>query len=642
MLYHAGVPGVSGGLLGVDVFFVLSGFLITWLLGRELLGRHTVGLVRFWGRRARRLLPALFFLLLGVALYARAFAGQTDLALLRGDALSSLLYFANWHFVFAHQGYFAQSAAPSPLLHLWSLGVEEQYYLVWPPVALFAFGRGGLKALAWVAGIGAMASAILMLSMEAAGFSVDRLYYGTDTRAQALLVGSFLGAIASHDDWRVLRCWWTGTSAGRRTGRSLGWVGAAGLLWAWHALDGQDGFLYRGGFFLVALATASVIATVTTWPHSGLAQVCSLRPLVYVGRISYGLYLYHWPIFLALDHAHTGLSGPSLLAARLVATFALAAISFAAVEEPIRRSTAFTRWRGLALAGAAGVGVAAVLVVATTVPPSPPVTTAVAAGARMPAALRKRLAAAHAFTTDPVRFLLAGDSQVLTLGEGLRVGSRRRYGVDVIDGGVLACDLDPGLPIRYSGEVVRASTNCRGWQNVWPRYARQVRASVVGVLVGRWELYDHYYKGRWTHVGERRWDTHLRSRLTDAVKVLEATDARVVLFTAPYSDPGVEAADGAAFPENSPSRVDEYNKIIRQVATSTEATVIDLNRLLDPHGTYARAIGGVIVRSSDGIHISVGGGEWLQPRILPAVAELGLTGSRKHRVGPPGQPTAAP
>ena len=202
-----------------------------------------------------------------------AFAGQTDLALLRGDALSSLLYFANWHFVFAHQGTSPESAAPSPLLHLWSLGVEEQYYLVWPPVALFAFGRGGLKALASVAGIGAMASAILMLSMEAAGFSVDRLYYGTDTRAQALLVGSFLGAIASHDDWRVLRGSSTGTSAGRRTGRSLGWVGAAGLLWAWHALDGQDGFLYRGGFFLVALATASVIATVTTWPHSGLAQV---------------------------------------------------------------------------------------------------------------------------------------------------------------------------------------------------------------------------------------------------------------------------------------------------------------------------------------------------------------------------------
>ena len=252
LLYHGGVTAVSGGLLGVDVFFVLSGFLITTLLCGEFGSRAAIGLGRFWARRARRLVPALVILLLGVAAYAHVYSGSLDLATLRGDALSTLAYVANWHFLASSQGYFAQAAAPSPLLHTWSLAVEEQYYLIWPVVALIVLRTGGRRALAWTAGIGALGSALLMASLYLAGASTSRLYYGTDTRAQALLVGSLLGALASEPDLRIVGRDWAATRSGRIGGAMSGSAGAGVLVWAWSALDGQDRLLYLGGFLLVA------------------------------------------------------------------------------------------------------------------------------------------------------------------------------------------------------------------------------------------------------------------------------------------------------------------------------------------------------------------------------------------------------
>ena len=224
LAFHAGLPWAKGGLLGVDIFFVLSGFLITSLLVREHEGRRTIGLRAFWGRRSRRLFPAMFILLLGIALFAHVYAGQLDLSRVRADALSTLLFVANWHFISSNQGYFAHAAAPSPLLHMWSLGVEEQYYVVWPLVALLVLRRFGRRGLAWVAGVGALASALAMGAMYASGVSLDRLYYGTDTRAQTLLVGSCLGAMASGTASRVVRLRGRRKEVGaRRGGGHSGW-----------------------------------------------------------------------------------------------------------------------------------------------------------------------------------------------------------------------------------------------------------------------------------------------------------------------------------------------------------------------------------------------------------------------------------
>jgi peptidoglycan/LPS O-acetylase OafA/YrhL len=632
LLYHGGVSWATGGLLGVDVFFVLSGFLITSLLCREYLRNGTIALKSFWVRRARRLLPALLVLLLGVAVYAYIAAGSIDLSTLRGDALSTLLYVANWRFTLSNQGYFAQAAAPSPLLHMWSLGVEEQYYLVWPLIALFVFHRWGSRGLAWTAGVGAVASSMLTVVLYHSGASIDRLYYGTDTRAQALLVGSFLGAISATRTWQVLPAQW---AKGRvaPVGRIGGLIGAAYLLWAWHVYDGQASFLYNGGFLVVAVATGAVITTVTTWPASVLARVCSFSVLIFIGRISYGLYLYHWPLFLVIDRAHTGLVGAPLLLVRLVVTFAAATVSFRFIEEPIRTRQFFRRPHGVMVAGGVAVITVMALLVATVVPAT--ATVSVDAGVAMPPAERQQLTAANAFTSNPVRFEIFGDSLAETLSTGLGQGSKKSFGVYEYKAGVAGCDLDPDLQLMVAGQPQQPVPVCLNWPQRLTAVIDQVRPDVVGILVGRMETLDHLYNGQWTHVGDPGWDAHLAGDLNEAIRVSSSTGAKVVLLTMPYVNPPQEAANGQSYPENQPSRVDGFNAIVRMVAKEHPGlvSVIDLNRIIDPGGHYAPTVDGVTVRFTDGVHVSATGGRWLQPRLLPAIARIGLSSTARRYAG---------
>ncbi|HEY5252975.1 MAG TPA: acyltransferase family protein, partial [Acidimicrobiales bacterium] len=580
---------------------------------------------RFWAQRARRLLPALLILLLGVAAYAFAFRDSIDVSAVRGDALATLFYVANWHFIFSDQGYFVQAAAPSPLLHTWSLAVEEQYYLVWPVVALFVVRRWGNRALAVVAGAGAATSAILMASLFAAGFSVDRLYYGTDTRAQALLIGSVLGAIGTHrgDVFSIVPGRWNTGRRFRLFVTALGLGGAAYLGWAWNGLAGQSPFLYQGGFLLVALAAGAVIVSCVTLPASILARVLSVPALVFVGRISYGLYLYHWPLFLVINNAHTGLSGAELLWARLAATFAAATVSWFVIETPIRRQ--HLPVRVVAPLSAVVTGLVVVAVVASTSVPAFP-----AAPPPRPGALslseRSQLQAAHAFTSRPIRLLLLGDSVALTLGLGLSVDTASHYGVREYDEAALGCDLDPNLRIHRSDAVAPATRGCVNWPVVWAGDVKRKSPDVVGILLGRWEVADHYFDGQWTHVGQPLWDDHLAAELGQAVRVVSAHGARVALFTMPYIDPPVESPSGVPFSENEPSRVRAYNAIVRKVAAhyAPVTALIDLNRALDPHGVYTATIDGVTVRSTDGVHVSIDGGELMRGFIDPEVAALGL------------------
>jgi peptidoglycan/LPS O-acetylase OafA/YrhL len=637
MFFHAGVSWARGGLLGVDVFFVLSGFLITTLLCREY-GRHaTIGLRAFWGRRARRLMPALLILLLGVALYAHVYALSINVASVRKDALSTLFYVANWRYIVSGQGYFAMAQAPSALLHTWTLGIEEQYYLLWPLIALVVLRRRGPRGLTLVAGVGAVASAVEMVTLYAAGVSVNRLYYGTDTRAQALLVGSFLAALAavgatSDGPWRILPARWTATARMERLISLAGLLGAAVLLWAGHALLGTDRILYDGGFFVVALSAGAVIAAVVSGPRTVLARVCSLPPLVFVGRISYGLYLYHWPLFLVINNAHTGLSGNALLAARFAATFAAATVSWFVVETPVRRLRRVPIGI-VAPASAFAVGlVAGIVVIATAVPAVPAVVRRPTAS-ELARAERAQLAAAGAFTSRPIRFLVLGDSIAETLGLGLSVDDVKNFGVDETDIAVIGCDLDPTLSVRLSGQVGPATPGCKNWTQTWAADVARTRPDVVGVLLGRWEVADHLYEGEWTHVGQPLWDDHIEKEMEQAVRILSASGAKVVLFTMPYVDPAQESAAGVPYPENQPARVRAFNADVRAVAArmAPVTTLIDLNRFLDPDGVFTATIDGVVVRWTDGIHISIPGGELLEPKILPTVAKLGLEVERTRR-----------
>ncbi len=233
---------------------------------------------------------------------------------------------------------------------------------------------------------------------------------------------------------------------------------------------------------------------------------------------------------------------------------------------------------------------------------------------------------AGAYGDKPIRLLIVGDSIALTLGEGLSVSSQPSYGVTVEDRATLGCDLDPQLEIRNEGVTTSNVQGCSEWRGLWPFLVARLRPQVVALGLGRWEVTDHLLDGQWVHIGEPVWDQHLTADLEQAIAVLHSFGARVVLLTMPYIDPSQHQADGQPYDEDTPARAQEYNALVRQVARHEPrvVSVVDLNHLLAPGGAYAAAVDGVVVRSSDGIHISPAGGELLQSEILPQIAQLGL------------------
>jgi peptidoglycan/LPS O-acetylase OafA/YrhL len=619
MANHNGLGWATGGFISVNVFFVLSGFLITALLVKEWAKSGTISLRRFWGRRARRLLPALFVLLVGIAFYAWLIAPADSRGALRTNSLSTLFYVANWHQIYSGQSYFTQAAIPSPLLHTWTLAIEEQFYLVWPLIvlAVLKFSRS-IKTLLGITVVAAVGSAVEMALLFHGGTDPSRLYYGTDTRAQDLLIGAAVALVlARRGPARTPRV---------KQGMSVLVVAAlAGFALEWTRLTESSGFPYRGGFLLADVLVGLVILGVVQAPFSLPARVMGWRPIAYTGRISYGLYLWHWPIILTLTGARTGLTGWSLFLVRTAITYVFAAASARFVENPIRRGS-IRSWKAWVMTPVAAGATAAVVLLAT-VSPAATASAATNSATGIPGTELAQLDTAHAFTTDPVRFMFLGDSIAVTLAIGLEVRSQPVWGVEsLFKNATLGCDLDPTLQIRVSGSQGTATPGCIDWPTKWAADVKRDRPEVVALLLGRWESADHLYQGTWTHVGQPLWDNHLQAELNQAVGILSAGGAKVVLMTTPYLDP-TEAPDGSTFPENEPSRTDAYNAIVYRVAAQHPGvvTVYDLNKVLSPDGHYTPTVDGVTVRWSDGIHISKDGGLWMRSKLLPEVAKLGLS-----------------
>ncbi|HET8629417.1 MAG TPA: acyltransferase family protein [Thermomicrobiales bacterium] len=382
LLYHAGVAWLPGGFLGVEVFFVISGYLITGLLLNEWDQRKRFALGTFWGRRARRLLPALF-LLLAVTLTVFILVAPGEVARVRGDALAACLYVTNWYYIVKQVSYFEAVGRPSPFQHLWSLAIEEQFYLVWPLILTVALRRWPRRRVLGGILAGAVASWALMALLYRPGADPSRVYYGTDTRAAGLLVGAALAFAWA--PWRERqREPWVGRAALDLAG--LGALGA--LVWLMTRLTEYQPFLYRGGFTLVALVTAATIALAVAPRARLLPGLLELPPLRWIGVRSYGIYLWHWPVFvLTRPHLDLPFGGVPALLLRIAAAVGLAALSYRYVETPIRtgafgravraawalpaRRLAFVRlWVGPATAGLAFCTVLGVAVASAK--PAPP------------------------------------------------------------------------------------------------------------------------------------------------------------------------------------------------------------------------------------------------------------------------------
>lgn len=349
LLFHAGFEWAPGGFLGVSLFFTLSGFLITRLLLAEHEGAGHVDLRAFWGRRLRRLLPAAVAGVLLVLALAPWIVEPGRGGVLRGDVWGAATSLSNWRFLLAGDSYADLFAAPSPLQHYWSLAIEGQFYLVFPLVVLAVVRRRGVAAL------GVVTAALLALSALAsiATTSSDVVYYGTHTRAAELLAGA-LAAIVSR------------RAARGRVLVPLGGLALAALGFLVMTVDVTTPWLAQGGFVAIAALSATVVVASTR--PGGLRTFLGERPLVAIGTVSYGLYVFHWPLFQLLTPERVGADGIVLFTLRVSVTAAFAIVSYRLVEQPVRRRRALAAPRRAVLAFGGSLALVAVLVVPVTAP----------------------------------------------------------------------------------------------------------------------------------------------------------------------------------------------------------------------------------------------------------------------------------
>ena len=372
----------------------------------------------------------------------------------------------------------------------------------------------------------------------------------------------------------AISIWAARTVRGRAAALLVGLAGVVVSALLWTLVSYNDAFAYRGGFLLAALATTAVLCSVVISQQSVLARALSVAPLRYVGRISYGMYLWHFPLFIYINNARTGLTGYPLFAVRVAATLAVATVSFYAIERPIRQGDLLRGWRAWALTPAAVVATVVALVAATNVP-------ALAATRPVPEPT------SGSFKGPVVKALVVGDSTALTLDIGLNEHAHD-YGIEPFNAGILGCGVTSGAEYQEKGVDVPMAVQCLGgpsqtqWPALWKADIVKDDPNVVMILAGRWEVSNRTYHGRWTDIENPAYAAYVRRELTDAVHVAGSGGAAVVLMTAPCYDSG-EQPNGEPWPEDSRTRLAIYNGIVRDVAAAIPGTsLLDFNAMACP------------------------------------------------------------
>ena len=564
LLFHAD-GALPGGYLGVDLFFVLSGYLITSLLVREFSDTGRINLYGFWVRRCRRLFPALLSLMPVIAIYGRFFAHPEDLRALRNEAIASLAYVANWQAIFSDRSYWQLFAAPSPLEHTWSLAIEEQFYVVWPLLAAFLLKRGGARAVLVLALLLSLLSVGAMLLLFSPA-DTSRAYLGTDTRMVAVLLGSALATMLPPG---------TSWSAARVKRLDIaGVIAASGLAVAWLRLRGTDTFLYRGGLWLTELAVLVLIACAVMGRQSLVARALSFGPLRLLGTISYGVYLWHWPVNVLFSAERLHLHGLPLQALRFAITFAIAGVSYRFLETPIRRhGVPFIRAH-FALPAAAAVAV--LLIVHST---------NARAGVAADARVRARLLGSVELDPHITRYrvVVFGDSTANSIGWGLR--ALRESGLRVELAGKDGCSMVGGT--------------CNG--ELWAERARELRADAALVYLAGAFLHGFTVEGSWHAACHADWDLQLEQAVTKRLRELELTQSRVFTATVPYALGHWDTPEYRA-------RIDCINGALRKaVATVPSVRLLDVQQQLCPQGICTKDLPSAEPIRPDGVHFSIEG-----------------------------------
>jgi peptidoglycan/LPS O-acetylase OafA/YrhL len=678
LLYHGGVSFAPGGFLGVEVFFVLSGFLITSLLLAEWRRTGAIALRDFWARRARRLLPALFCVVCAVGVYY-ALAGSADVIPgLKDDGIAAVLYVSNWHQIAAGANYFAASGPVSPLQHTWSLAIEEQFYLVWPVLAcglmwlVYRRGRSQartLQALLAVTVTGAVASAIDAAVLFNGGTGLNRVYMGTDTRAFGLLIGASLAIGLSLARRAPADATANRTAEGTATRwpsltTALGWATAlilAAVLAAVAVVPGTAGWVYPYGLLALDALVAALIVVIVRCPRALAARALAVRPLTALGTISYGVYLWHFPLFQWLNTGTTQLTGTALLGARLAATLVVSIASYAVIEQPIRRRR-IPAWlvRGLTPV-ALGAAIASLVVAAgaSALPTSVPAAATVPAapsqlsGAGPPCSVSLRDTKQYGLsppaasdeakfeyaalgaskvtwsgsstktfeTCPPKKVMVIGDSLAFTLGVPM-MGNEQNYGVEIANASLLGCSFTAKGQLNVNGTWENQPAGCPQALQQWSRDEQTLHPQEVVVELGYRDEFDWRIDGKVQHLGQAGFDADVQSQIDRYVKVLGRNGTKVLFLSVPYTHPP-DLANGSPAPAASSSRHALINSMLEKAARQNPGKVafLDLDKTVSPGDRYTEKVNGQVCRF-DGIHFSVYCSELLEPQVLGEVRKM--------------------
>jgi peptidoglycan/LPS O-acetylase OafA/YrhL len=551
--FHA--DALRGGFLGVDLFFVLSGYLITGLLAKEQREHGRIALREFWTRRARRLVPAVLLLLIAVQAWVRIEGLPGMRPTVNEQSLAALVYGSNWYNVFAEVGYWDVGVERSPLNHLWSLAIEEQFYVVFPLlmvllVVLLARRADASRARAMTVTVLCMALVALAITPALfAAYGADRSYFGTDSRSGALLLGAALALWMAEPRQRELAS--AESSAGRRrVSNVLAVGGAIVLVVTWLIADTKVAWLYQGGLALHGIAGTAMVASLALHPNGPAPRVLSWRPLVWLGERSYSLYLWHWPVMVILTPERTGMAGFSLFALTAAVIAAGTLFSYHVIEHPIRYSS-LAGWR---LVGSMTVPATVVGVSAYWFQPPPP-----------------PQFGTSTITTEGrggLRLLIAGDSWARSLGIGMaNVDSARRH--TIVNLGKGGCGIADAVRERVAESGDRATPpQCAVWRTSWAESMRSFRPDAAILTVGNWDQVPKDVDGSGVFV--RACDAPFKAsysrQLDTAITILSANETPVFVTTV-YDNDGQ--------PQSSP---DCMNAMLREAVARHAARGV---RLLD-------------------------------------------------------------
>lgn len=607
VLFHADVSWMSGGFLGVSTFFTLSGYLITSLLLAEFEQRGRIDLKAFWSRRLRRLAPASLAVIVIVVALASWLSTSSEASRIKGDAVAAALYSSNWRFIVAEHSYADLFSAPSPLLHIWSLSIEEQLYVLVPLIVVGALALGWSRRRLGVLLL-VLAGVSTIIGVAVSG--VDRVYYGTDTRAAELLLGAVLACLFGD---RLT----AGVSPVlTRTVSVIGPLALGGVIALSVLSDTRSSWVAGGA--LPAFACLSVILVVASVIVGPVRTLLSWSPLGALGRISYGVYLVHWPVFVFLPSERLGIGGAWRIVVCVVVTLVIAAISHRWFERPIReRRLLVGTPRALSALGAAIVVAVALPLVVLADGPSTPSTTPtvlVTTTVSPPVGTDDVTSTTTAPAGDgSLTMLVLGDSTANNVARALADAGDPNLGV--VDAGVIGCPLVLAMRVFDVPDGTRDATYCPFPAELVRETLEWTPIDAIVIAVGppsRWAYRN--LAGEVVEPGSEAYDDDLE-RTMDAL--VEVADGRpIVVFDAPY------VRDDDEVLGDDPELVDVWNGVVDRWGERDEVVVYEYSRLFAPAGSELDR-----EQRPDGVHLERGyAAELAKDTIVPdlrrIVAEL--------------------